>query len=324
MDFGEHSGVPQRPPASAHLMIDSLDRYSWQFGGLLQPSLSTSTPGNDFTISSQGALLYGYFTRIGITQVLLKYCVPTIVTGVNDTFSISQTGTGGSATFTIPQGFYDGGSIAAKISTLLAASAAPYSSYTCVWNSVTQSLQFASNNGQTFGFQPPLIFGSSNPGLNVRARTNYLLGVAPVNYVASIGGTVGTTQLLAPARLYYTSFVDIVSERLTKYQRVKDSESGVGTNNAGIITVPAINNVVARVYLVAPNTRLVAGEDNATMGSAPIDICIDYNTPKHIRWSPNEAVYEMDFRLYDQFGVPLYWTPSNPTEFLLTMVASET
>jgi hypothetical protein len=76
---------------------------------------------------------------------------------------------------------------------------------------------------------------------------------------------------------------------------------------------------------VPPNQRLASDiSGNPSPGSSPCDIVVDYNTPKHIRWSNDETVYELDFRLFDQFGQPLYWTPQNATEFCLTMVASET
>lgn len=326
MDGSEHPGQPQRPPASAHLMIDSLDRYGAQFGGIpggaIGIGINNGLPaGNDFTISAQGAMLNGYFTRLAITQVLLKYNVPTVVTGVNDTLRVSEVAAGASVTITIPQGFYTPTTIAAAITAQFAAAAAPYNTYTCVWNEASKSLKFASNDGQSFAFVTPAPASNTNPGSNVLLRTYYLLGINSPIYQAPIG-TPAAIQICGPPRLYYTSFVDIVSERLTKYQRVKDSESESARGRKNYV-VPGINNIVARVYLVAPNTRIETSADTA-VGGSPIDICIDYNTPKHMKWSPGESIYQMDFRLFDQFGLPLYWTQANPTEFLLTCLASET
>ena len=329
-DVGPHAEDVKtiRYPASANLMIDSLDRYPFQFGSLQQPTVPLQQPGNNFTLQSQEALIYGYFTRLAITQVYLKYNVPTVVdisdtAGVgNNIFTVIQTGSP-SQQIRIPAGFYTAQTLAAAITTQFAAAPAPYDTYTCTWNATAAAFQFQSNNGQPFIFAAS-VFGAAalNPGTNPAVRCKYLLGITASNMQPT--GTPATVQLCGPPRLYYTSFVDIVSQRLTKYQKVSDSESASGLTRQQAGVFPAIQNIVARVYLVPPNQRIASDVSGSpTPGSAPFDLVVDYNTPKHIRWSPNEAVYELDFQLYDQFGQKLYWSPKNPTEFCLTMHASE-
>ena len=324
--------TPIRPPASAHLMIDSLDRYPTQFAGFQQQSVALSQPGNNFKIESQEALIYGYFTRLGITQAYLKYNVPTVVDASanfsdtsgavigNNRFSIQQVA-GAVLTVNIPQGFYTPQTLADAVNVQLAASPAPYNTYTMAWNNATNSLRIASNNGQNFFVSPTIFNAATDPGTSVVLRCKYLLGISASNIGPANARQV---QFFGPPRMYYTSFVDIVSQRLTKYQRVKDSESGSGINRRQTQTTPAIQNIVARVFLTPPNQRTYDISGGLGPGSAPVDIVVDYNTPKHIRWSGEETVYELDFQLYDQFGQPLFWTPKFATEFCLTMVASET
>lgn len=326
MDHGEHPGQPQRPPASAHLMIDSLDRTRFNFSINNAQPASTSNPGNDFRITAQQPFLYGYFTRLAITQVYLKYRVPTILadnsgTGVigNNTFVISDLSSSTTLTVSLPQGYYDATSLAAAMQTAIQGLGVPFNTYTAVWNDVSKSIKVQSNNGGGFVFQPAI--GSSAAALN-RLKCHNVLGITYLNGPTLGGGSPSPIQILSPPRLTWTSFVDICSSRLTKFQRVKDGETGTNQPSRGVTYNPQ-GNIIARVYLVAPNTRVV-GDDTGGVGSAPIDLVVDYNTPKHIRWSPEEAVYELDFQLFDQFGDPLPWAPNYGTEFNLTCVASET
>jgi hypothetical protein len=78
--------------------------------------------------------------------------------------------------------------------------------------------------------------------------------------------------------------------------------------------------VIARIYLTALNTRV----DPNTSGGGPFDICWSPQAPKHMMWSPDEAISELDFRLYDEFGQLLPWSPLFNTEFQMTILASET
>jgi hypothetical protein len=51
---------------------------------------------------------------------------------------------------------------------------------------------------------------------------------------------------------------------------------------------------------------------------------IDYNTPKHIRWSPDQAINNFDIQFKDEFGQIITWNTRYPTEYQMTFLASET
>jgi hypothetical protein len=156
---------------------------------------------------------------------------------------------------------------------------------------------------------PFALVNTYNPGpftdaqQSVWSRTLVTLGANQTNTVGS------NTQFLGSPQLLFTKYVDIVSERLAKFQRVKDADTLL-TNKT---------NHVWRVYTTAPSTRV-----DPTSTPGPFDICIDPNTPKHSMWSIDEAIYELDFKLYDEWGQLLPWTPEYNTEFQLTLLASET
>jgi hypothetical protein len=296
----EHKGKPQRPPASANLLIDSEDRYTsllQKFGNFD----ANGIPANDFIISRNQALLYGYFTRIGVTQIQLNYRVPTVIAGRNSQFLI-ENGEQASYQVNIPEGFYDASGLAQTIQAeVLALAGTPFPAFVCTYNPLNGGLQM--NCATPFAIIPLTGTPYTLAQQELWAHTSYTIGATLNN------STPGTVQVLTPPNLIYTKYVDIVSNNLTKFQRVKDADTNLLNKT----------NVIARVYLTAPNTRT---DPNAFGG--PFNLCWDPNTPKMAMWSPNETINELDFRLYDEFGQLLYWSQEYNSEFQLTLLASET
>lgn len=307
MDSSEHSGTPTRPPASAFLMIDSEDRYAngeqnvttYYFNRL---NNAADKPGNDFSIQKRQPLLYGIFKRVGMVQLQLQYRVPTIVAGKNDTFILDISGVG-DVPVVLTQGYYTATALAAEIqSSVLALPGTPIPGFTCVYDAQYGGFTCAQGAGTIqFRFGDVL---STDPDVYLINRTLITIGAQQSNI-----NTYATTQFLGTPSLLYTRFIDIVSQRLAKFQRVKDADT-LNTNKSNILT---------RIYMTAPNTR----SDPAT-ACGPIDICVDPNTPKHSMWSIDEAIYELDFQLYDEYGELLYWSPEYNTEFQVSLLASET
>ena len=329
MDHSEHPGVPQRPPASAYLLIDSLDRYeNSQFGAdntniaLLKYMAGDDPSASNFTIQRNTPLLNGYFTRLAITQVQFEYNLPSVLTNFNDTIYLRYTQgatVNQAVTVVLDAGWYNNADLAAalqaEIIAALAATGVPNPAFTVTFNKPTYSLTFATNNADTFGFADVVT------GLNSIEQAQYLkalqlIGVTSNQTLAPLANpSVSIIVANRSPRLIYTQYVDIVSRNLTKYQRVKDADTASQKNKSYII---------ARVYFVAPNTVQFVDASGESFGSRPFTICVDYNTPKHIKWSPNEAVHELDFQLLDEYGDEFLWDTFYASEFQLTIVASET
>lgn len=294
---GEYTAISQRPPASAWLNIDSEDRYQVQYSKQSDP-----IPANDFRIQKNQPLLYGIFKRAGVSQIQLEYRVPSVVTGVNDTFVIVDVTNNDYYQVVLPEGYYSATTLAAAIQTaVLAIPANPFTGFTCVYSALVGGFILTNS---AVDIQLSVAY---NPGpvsdalLDNFSRTFDLIGGVVDNVGLSI--TTGTPKLL------FTNYIDIVSDRLAKYQRVKDADTLL-TNKT---------NVLARVFLTAPNTRV-----DPTLSGGPFDLTWDPNTPKHSMWSVNEAIYELDFRLYDDHGQLLPWSPQYNTEFQVSILASET
>lgn len=301
----EHPGKPIRPPASANLLIDSEDRYATADDRVRN---AASNPGNDFIVSKPQALLYGHFTRVGVSQIQLQYRVPSIVAGVNDTFLLYDVTNANYYQVTIPQGYYSATSLAAAIQTaVLALPSNPFTAFTCQYSALDGG--FVMTNSAV---DLALAYVTGTPYTAAQAavwsRTFTTIGGSQSNLAIFQPAPTQTIELGTP-QLLFTKYIDVVSDRLAKYQRVKDADT-LPTNKS---------NIVARVYLTAPNTRV-----DPTASGGPFDLVWSPQTIKLSSWSPAEAIFELDFRLFDEFGELLFWTPSSNTEFQLSVLASET
>ena len=293
-------GVAIRQPATVNLLIDSIDRYneadlpSWLAGA--------NPPGNDFTIQRGKALLNGYFTRIAISQINLDYAIPTVIApgatwDGNNSFRITNTVTATTSTITIPEGYYSAAQLAAELQGLIRASAAGSVVSTCVIDPLTQKILITNGGDANVLFALP---AAASP---LEQRTYRLLGFN------GAGTGAGAAQILARRvpLLCYTTYVDMRSEALTAFQRVKDADTAFYDKTA----------IFARIFLTPP------GQSTVNL-DGPVTLTVDYNTPKNCKWSPNQAVFNLDFTLYDDQGQLLPWSPDWPTEFHLTLLASET
>ena len=350
----EKDGKPQRDPARAELHIDSLDRFhisspgipagvaTQQLAKLIGPTVTpqvtynNSGPGltaANFVVSGQTPrnLIYGYFERMAMTQLQLFYRCPTIINGNdwqygNGTIYLSYYQTSSTTTFTrafvLPTGNYSPTSLAAYMQAAIRAwPALTPTAFTVTF--ANGIFSFATNvAGDTIGVTP---YGTASPGpgtdqtLNTLTyRTAKIFGFGAETYTIGVGGA-GTIFGKTPNMLY-TDYVDVCSSKLTKYKRVKDTNS----------TDQARQDVVCRVYLTGNNTStdpatnsVVANNATTPMSYMPI-INVSWITPNYNKWSVEEALSAIDFQLYDMYGNPLFWSSVYNTEFQATLTVSET
>jgi hypothetical protein len=321
-------------PPNAILAINSLDRYNTQ----AQPNLNVSLedqyenigpPCNNFTLQSGGAFVYGYMEKIIVSQVQLQYNVPTVIPQRNDTFLIFiQTPVQEEVDIIIPWGFYTPDELAAiiqaKILQTNIAIYAPNFSVTYRTDGIRGGFTFADPaESMTFYFpslgQIKAQTVLPNAVVSTILKTYRLLGMTQANSAANTSfEQISTTSI----NFLYTPYVDIISEVLTKYQNIKDTDSSYNK----------LNSIIARIYLNGvgiPQTL----EANVSLGSAPFTIVQDLNSPKIIRWSPSESVYNIDFALRDQYGELLFFqdtdyegnyvSPVYNTEFQMTLLCAE-
>jgi len=338
---------------SAILAVSSLDRYTINKPGTLAsldvalqdlyygnsgPPLGLPVPpGNNFSLTYPGALIYGYIKTITASQIQIEYKVPTVVPQFGSSFGNAElpmvnVTRNTFAIITIPYGFYTPDELAAMLTVLLqtfydGANSVGNSNFTVTYvnsggefdpanfNVTGNCFFFRSGNGDDFYFPDlirlrSLLFISEARWIGI-LKCYRLLGITLFN--SNIPpGTVGQSQQTQSPSFLYTPYIDICSQNLTKYQRIKDTDTSVNKRQS----------IIARIYLSGVGAPEATSSTYA-LGSQPFVMTADLNSPKIIRWSPNEAVYELDFQLYDQYGDLLYWENRYPTEFQLTLLCRE-
>lgn len=333
LDDPEAKAVTTRHPKTAELHLDSLDRYTVGdipvltpnvvgadqntaklFGSVFAPIQESAT--KDCIIQTRRNLIYGYMSRVALTQFNLNYNVPTVVAGYNDLFSLVVGST--PVYYTIPAGWYNVVTLAAALQVLIRAtpggllSAATVTPPTSQVSTITTSVSpgFVINSGSA-------LLLTTNPGVTgqtVNLFNNYgrvwrMLGIN--NQVPSAILTFGTPNLRP------TDYVDIVSRSLTNYKDTKDANS----------SIQSPGSVIGRIWLTESNvngqTAANGYPDPNLVGTAPLTIVKNWINPNWSQWSPNQAINTVDITLLDMWGNPLYWTPTSPTEWSATLTVTE-
>lgn len=315
-DTGEERGKPIRMPAYAQLNINSVDRYASATQPVSQYALfqqgASLVKANNFNISLQRPLLSGYFTRLTVSQAQLQWSVPTIVANVNDEMILFDISNNIAYEITLSPGFYNGSQLAAQIQTQVVAQAgASWSAFTCTYSTLKYGFVMASN---VAGLNFRLITSSQIPGPPVPQNTSVLNLYSMIGVTYTNTSLSTSTQFLGPSRFVYTSYIDIISTKLTQYMRVKDSETAYNADTS----------VLCRIF-TTPLNQIVRGDASGNLiGSTPFTLTWDPNMPKHIKWDPSQYVYDFDIQVKDEFGNLVPWSSGNPFEFQLTLLASET
>jgi hypothetical protein len=272
---------------------------------------------NNFTISSPGALIYGYIDRIIVSQIQLQYNIPTICFGRNDKLPIFSDASVVpiAETLTIPFGFYTPDELAAAVQALITAN----SNLTPLQLTVAYNLKdgFIFTSGTALDFYFPsfdlmIVDNFSQSEINVVLKTYRTFGMNTENSEIDGGGAPIQISFEYPNFLY-TPYIDIYSDILTNYQNVKDTNTSIAKPKG----------LIARILLAGVGNPQYTTETFA-LGSSPFVMTADLNTPKVIQWSRDVAVPSIDFQLRDCYGE---FIPGDveryPTEFQMTLLCIE-
>lgn len=338
------------PQANAILAISSTDRYinnTNSFRGVTQNNqpVNNSLQGlyygsgpysNSFSITAPNALMNGYIEKIIVSQIQLQYNVPTIQPGVNDLLYFETESSAGSGFFvprvvTIPYGFYNPDELAGILTLLIE----PYfgdgtADFTVTYSqaggpTIAVGFEFSSSSGQRIIFPDP----SSVPSGDV-TKLLKLYRLLGITIVASLPQT--TQRSTDAPNFLYTPYIDILSDNLTNYQRLKDTDSST-IRRKGLIS---------RLYLSGtgpPQTTSVTYYDRPldpqdpqfrpaiqpsdALGSKPFVVTFDMTNPKVINWTPDTAINSLDFEMRDCYGDLLFVYDTTPLTSNIEIFNSE-
>jgi hypothetical protein len=326
-EYGEQDEtvVTQRPPQSAVLLLDSLDRYIYD--GRQERYIRTppSNPNNIY-ISNQKLNGLGEIKRVTATDINFPWVTPNVNIRNNLFYlRIADDVDGLNAAdyyLEIDEGWYTPAELSNAIEN---------KANTVGWTNIVGVTQILgtdwvfTNDPITSAFivtaptgPPDYFFGyvstsspivQQNGGGNRQLNTmmNFFPGIAE-NFVGQyLAGDVGGIPTMA-----YTQYVDFVSNSLTNFQRLKDT-----------LTQFNYTNIVYRLYL---NNELgMPQTPTSFFGSRPSVIYRQINNPKPMLWNKNQMLSAIDMKLYDDTGNLLYIPSINwsSADYLMGLQMSE-
>lgn len=338
---------------NAILAISSTDRYianvpgnvNQPFANNLIAQYNGGAPySNDFSITAPNALINGYIEKIVISQIQLQYNLPTIIPGVNDKIVLrieTSVGSGMYNTFsiTIPYGFYNPNDLAAQLEQALLL----LGNFEVNYVSINQ-FEFKNNSNLRFFFPDPdglAALGQSPTDIIRILKTYKLLGFLTYNNAPNTFQYSSTFP-----QFLYTPYIDLYSDALTNYQRLKDTDSstsrrkgliarlylsGVGQPQTTYANYPETTYTFTTNGLPSQITGVSSTVSSNSLGSSPFIITYDLNSPKIINWTKDTAVNSLDFQMRDCYGDLLYVDANIPgsyyegfsTEFQITLLCIE-
>lgn len=274
--FGVEKAVTIRMPSTANLMIDSSDRDEARY-----PSPF------DFQINKPQNTQTGFFTRIGVTEVVLTWLEPNLF---DQEIQIDVSGVSVRSTQTIT--FTNFGNVSQVLDAI-----ADISGYNGVGFAVEETAGIygiRSTNGQFKILPTPLATS---------------LGIQTLPILLPLAQLTGQPDL----RAWY--YIDITSSSLTYAQDLKDNS-----------TAPIEKDVLCRWYFsedVPENVDKYGFP--ILMGYQAFSRRRIYNPPKQIKWDSNLPLGNLKFEVYDESGELLESVfPNDPTtEFYMTLQLSE-
>jgi hypothetical protein len=300
----QETGIPVRYPSVALLCVDSSDTELFNSSGY---RIDDTSPSQIY-INKQRPLMFGYMTRLALTEMDVVWDVPNINRRNNTiTFKLYAyqdqyplpVPTMTTSTYVIPPGFYNNDDLADTIETALNADVFSIANGLNFSVTVTptgafdirQTSQYAITNRFKGGFQVIKTPGNEYDLLD-------LMGLTPVN-------TIFTNLTGGVAPMCYTPFVDVVSNLLTKNQNVTDGATTTKVTGSKLARIYFSNEQIQNVVPTATDTL-----NNNLIGTTPFFFRREFNFPKQIQWNSTENIDVIDIQVLDYKGNPVYIEPT--------------
>ena len=307
--FSPEAGVMTvRPSSTALLTIDSqnrFDNYVQQNAALTSITANNNSP-YDFSITKRESIMNGFFTRLGLTEVVFPWAIPNINPKTNQ--MIVQYGTSPSlttATITLDEDWYKPHDLATALQTAVRRLSATLSGFEVQYAPTftgqptnPPSFYYETNSAADIAFFPMPYNSSNYPYPSTTKQLFNVLGFTNANSVPDLVGN-GTYTLCQSTR-----YVDIVCSQLAYNQALKDTT----TQQVGL-------DSLCRLYLgdangFGANTLNPSDSNFCPPGCAPSVIYRQFQTPKMIMWNSAGKSYQpvpgvLRFQVFDDQGAIL-------------------
>ena len=295
--FGVEKATPIRLPSTANLMIDSADRTA------VYPSPF------DFQITKPNALMNGFFSRIGTTEVVLQWCEPNIIYDYNDTIFFDVSGTGANT--------FDG---------LIQGLLAPGVFYTAA-QALQEVVDTLNIDSGIQGAGVDFLINTTEGGVRIDLSGAAVFRVREVDQTGQLANELGIIKeaYTTPAQNYVSvgcvdlrpyKYLDFTSAELTYNQDLKDTT-----------TANYARDVLCRWYFAwdTPPELDPLGFP-ILMGYTPFVTRRLFNPPKQIKWDNSQPVGNLRFQVFGALtdgtitSEPITGTES---DWLMTLQVSE-
>lgn len=267
-----------RPSSTANFYIDSLDKPVGQGSG-------------DFTISKNQNLFNGFFSRIGVNEIVLDWGLPNISEyWSNSSFSVTLSGViSGRKNFLIADGFYTAEQILDELVTLLNGSTGYNVAGLFKIQTLASTVALQIDQGVSVS---AFVINSST---FTSGGVTYTPGVLARLLFAStsIDAIANVLQPVQSPRVLGTTYIDIVSSQLTYNQDLKD-----GT------TANLNRDVLYRWYFAFDNGPIPTDGYGIPIlqGYDPFLVRRTPPVVKQILWDPTMPIGNVSFQVYDDKG----------------------
>ena len=294
------TAITQRPTSTALFVVDSEDR----FANYTEARSVSATSPYDFRINLPASLMNGFFTRVGISEVVFPWAIPNVNSKTNKIIVRVEGPYAGPLPYPVvdteiflTKGFYTPAQLAAEVQLVVRATVPNMANFFMTYGPVGS----VSNNPAIFeygsgtgnygvAFVPMTPLSTSWPYPNTSRQLFDVLGLTDANNTPAGNAFSGFTFAQA------TRYVDIVSPQLTYNQALKDTGSQ-----------KVMRDTLCRIYLVDPSNIQSTIEPSSAAfcppGCAPTIIYRNFATPKQIQWLPNQPIVgSLQFQVYDDEG----------------------
>jgi hypothetical protein len=284
-------GVSFRNPSTANFQINSRDRSRDLSGNFIQKS-------DFFQISLQQNLLNGFFTRLGVVEVVFDWKIPNVSAAAgNNTFywNVSSSSQALTTVSTIvPTGNYQADDLIATIAANMGCQLGQANTYYKTAYAPSQLTVGSNVGGCTWADTPPVgtIYGNNAQFFTVDNTSSLLNRQLNMSTIyTNTSGAFSNLNIIAALEptVVPIKYVDIICRNLTYNQDLKDGTTNkdydrdvlyrwnlAWEDNGNI--VDAFNNVIDQAYNKFQSRRYLS-------------------FPKQIAWTPNQPIGQLEFEL---------------------------
>jgi hypothetical protein len=270
--------ITTRPSTTANFYINSLDKPAGQGSG-------------DFQITKKQNLFNGFFSRIGVNEIVLDWGLPNISSyWGNSSFSVTLSGAiTGRKDFVVSDGFYTAEQILDELVVLLNGSTGYNTPGLFVITPLASTVALQIDQGVSVS---SFVIESST---FTAGGVTYTPGVLARLLFASVSIDAATNVLqpVQSPRILGTTYIDIVSSQLTYNQDLKDN------------TTADINrDVLYRWYFAFDNGPIPTDTYGIPIlqGYDPFLVRRTPPVVKQILWDPTAPIGNVSFQVYDDKG----------------------